>query len=338
MRRIDSEIEIQIIDLYTRKKFSLGKISKQLNISPTAVRNALERNGISRRGISESSKKYSLDINYFSKIGNHTKAQILGMIYADGCICINSKKWRSVFQIGLSIVDIEYVEFIKKELKYTGPITSVLPSKNAKLNTSVRANLVISDPRLVEDLIFLSVTPRKSLTTTFPNFSQVPYEFINSFILGYLEGDGGIYTYPSGKITPKMVVKFNLTQEFGYELQKLLNVVLNISSTLKLEPKYKNVENPPNVYNLIVTGPQQVKKLLDWLYKDVTFTMKRKFEVYEEIKNFLQWREENWEKIRQESYVKMANTNRGRKRPQEFCDKMSKVAKKKNLAKNFKRS
>ena len=62
-------------------------------------------------------RTYTLDEKYFDKIDSQNKAYILGFIYADGSInkgCLN---------ITLSNKDVEILEFIKDELKYSGKIS-----------------------------------------------------------------------------------------------------------------------------------------------------------------------------------------------------------------------
>ena len=48
---------------------------------------------------------------------------------------------------------------------------------------------------MYEDLIKLGCVPNKSLTVKFPTEEQVPKEFLSSFILGLIDGDGSIGIY-----------------------------------------------------------------------------------------------------------------------------------------------
>lgn len=333
MKRTNHQTELKIVDLYTKKKLSLSKIAGQLRISMTAVHNALKRNGVDRRSISEGSKIYSVNNQYFNQIDSHIKAQILGMIYADGCVSINKQKSRKVFSICLAAKDDNYIKLIKDQLQYTGPINIYTNKDKGKF-----ARLSVSDPKLIDDLVVLGVLPQKSLILTFPNFNQVPEQFIHSFVLGYLEGDGGIYCREDKrptKITPRMSVEICVTKEFGESLQNYIKGKLDIVSKINIAHKYKKLKNPPNVYSFRVSGTQQVKKFLDWIYKDASFVMQRKHEIYQKICNFLKWRNENWEEIKRQSYIKMADKQRGKpKHSQEFKDKLAQLRREEKIKRN----
>jgi predicted DNA-binding protein YlxM (UPF0122 family) len=328
MKRTDENIQLQAIKLYTEEKLSLKQTAQKLHISMAAVMNALKRNGIDRRSVSEASKIYSFNNRYFEKIDDHTKAQMLGMIYADGNVYIKNSQWKKIFQISLSIKDQEYLEFLRQQLEYTGPLHFHYPKeKSGNICIGPTARLWISDPKLVDDLGQLGVIPRKSLILTFPTYNQVPEEYINSFVLGVMEGDGTIsYHQKKNLISPTVAVRINVTKKFGKTLKSILKQKLKITSKLSLEHKYKKMENPPNVYILVVSGANQVVKFLTWIYKDAIFTMKRKHDKWIKFQEFLRWREENWDEILQQGYIKMAEKNRGTKRSEEARKKMSEAA------------
>ena len=69
---------------------------------------------------------YTLDENYFDSIDNPNKAYIIGFIYADGSINLK----RNLLTICISEKDLEILEFIKKELNYSGIISSKKIKKN----------------------------------------------------------------------------------------------------------------------------------------------------------------------------------------------------------------
>lgn len=45
---------------------------------------------------------------------------------------------------------------------------------------------------MYDDLIKLGCVEHKTFLIKFPTIEQVPFEFLNSFILGYQDGDGSI--------------------------------------------------------------------------------------------------------------------------------------------------
>lgn len=65
----------------------------------------------------------------------------------------------------------------------------------------------------------MGLTPRKSLTLTFPTENQVPIEYLPYFVRGYFEGDGCICIH--GNHRP--VVTICVTVEFGQKMGAYLS-------------------------------------------------------------------------------------------------------------------
>lgn len=123
--------------------------------------------------------------DYFQHIDSPVKAYVLGLLASDGCIQAQH------YGISLEIheKDIEIVELARNEL---APLHEI---KHRSDRPAVR--LGISSRQMKEDLIGLGVTPRKSLTLTYPG---IPAEYDNSFILGCFDGDGSLsFTKPTNK-------------------------------------------------------------------------------------------------------------------------------------------
>lgn len=319
---IDKETELLLVKLYINKRKSLNEIKKITGKSFTSITGALKRNGYKCRNSSESSKIYNLDINYFNKINNHTKAQILGMIAADGCI--SEKKWSKCLVIGLKREDKYYLEFIKNQIKYTGPILDVYSKYNNKKFPS--SKLSINDPKLVEDLKNLGIIPRKSLTLNFPTLEQVPEIYLNSFILGYFEGDGCI-SFQNIKCCniPVFIIRICVTNQFGEKIKKILKDKLDINCQITLQNFYKKNNIDKNAYNLTISGTQQILKFLNWIYKDAEFVMKRKYERYLYLLETLKWRENNQEFLRNKMIENKKENSKPFNHSEEMKKKLSKI-------------
>jgi hypothetical protein len=147
------------------------EIAKVLNLVPVSVSQFLNRKGVYYH------HKQPVDSNYFSVIDKPLKAYFIGLIAADGYIV---KHKSTVFGIQLNIIDIEVIELLKSELKTTLPI---LFTKNGM------ARLVIGDQQIVKDLYKLGITTNKSLTLQ-NIILNIPFEYRDAFIAGYLDGDG----------------------------------------------------------------------------------------------------------------------------------------------------
>ena len=111
-------------------------------------------------------------------------ARVLGLIYTDGCLVRphGSVKGR----LALSQKEPELIEKVL-----------TLLSSNAKLLFTPKRGITgavyrvsISNAEVYQDLEKLGVTPRKSLSLTFP---EVPVPLVRHFIRGCWDGDGSVY-------------------------------------------------------------------------------------------------------------------------------------------------
>jgi hypothetical protein len=248
-------------------------LSIRFNISVANVFRCLKKQGIKSRSQSEAKQKFHFDESYFKKIDSHEKAQILGMIAADGCVQNN----RPVFEITLQRRDEEYVQHIKKCIKYDGPLNFSMKKTNKTKVALPYVRLAITSRVIKEDLVKLGMIPSKSLKLKFPTSEQVPDEFISSFVLGYLEGDGGINVC-DGKTGMIANIKMCVTREFGETLSRLWKEKLDIGSCLTT-PKTSR-QHGVNMHNIGSGGSLQVMRLCEWMYRHATFRMKRKHDRY----------------------------------------------------------
>jgi intein-encoded DNA endonuclease-like protein len=152
--------------------------------------------------------KYSVNHNYFSNDWwSHNKAWILGFTQADGCVVITEDR----LSYRLHIKDSKILEFIKKELEYTGIIGKVNIYDIRTNKYYNQAVLQISSKQIKEDLIKLGITPQKTGKEVFCN---IPQEYIYSYIRGIFDGDGSICICKNNKhpilldVTNKKNVKF----------------------------------------------------------------------------------------------------------------------------------
>ena len=215
-------------------------------------------------------RKYNADDYYFSTIDSHNKAYLLGVWYSDGYLVIEGGKTK---RIGLEVKDTDWLIDIGKELKSEAPLY-----KTEKENLK---RLKITSPKMYDDLIKLGCLEHKTFLLDFPKNNQVPFEFLNSFILGILDGDGSIIITTPRKPTRQPDVQINITgtKQVLEGIQQYLKV-----PHLKLQQRWPERNN--NNYYLIISGRIQVISILNLLYKDApNFCLKRKKEIYERIIN-----------------------------------------------------
>lgn len=203
--------------------------------------------------------KYNDVNNYFNKINNHEKAQILGFIFADGYI----KEDQNKLQIDISIKDIKYLKKIKARICPERKFY-LMPDKGSC--GMVRLN--ITNKNIIEDLKKYGLHQAKSFTLKWP--TKLPKKFENSFILGYFDGDGCI----TKNKKPDYRIEILGTKNLLYNIAKRINKFL--MRPLKICKKGK-------IYKIQFGGNKQIIKFCDWIYKDSSLFLKRKREIYEHI-------------------------------------------------------
>lgn len=249
----------KIKNLYNYGK-SFLEISKIFNVSPTVISRCLIETNTTIRSNFENKRQYSCNSNYFSNIDTERKAYWLGFLYADG----NNYKGR--LQIRLQDSDKILLEEFSKDINSNSVI------KNIKVNITNRKNqvgLFINDIKLTEDLIKLGCVPNKSLILKFPTEEQVPKHLLNHFIRGYFDGDGCI------SINKKGGKHFSITSNnlFIEKLQEILIKNCNLNKVKIVNSK----QHKETTLTLSYGGNIQVKRIFDYLYKDATIYLERKF-------------------------------------------------------------
>ncbi|MFX1286690.1 MAG: LAGLIDADG family homing endonuclease [Promethearchaeota archaeon] len=106
-------------------------------------------------------------------------AYILGYIFADGSIRIR----RSGSE--LSIKSKDFLSLISMN----NAMRSTIRISKSKIKTGFIHQLTISRKEIIQDLLKLGLTPRKSKIMDFP---EVPKQFLYDFIRGYFDGDGHV--------------------------------------------------------------------------------------------------------------------------------------------------
>ncbi len=224
---------------------------------------------------------YKLNKDYFKNIDNQSKAYFLGLLYADGCICEkfkNGKLKQMWMEITLKESDIEILKYFLKELESDVQLKLKKTLLNGKEFYSYR--LTINCTELCRDLIKLGVTPRKSLTLTFPNDNVIPEHLRSHFVRGYFDGDGcisygeipnripsrdGKYYYRCGFIGTDSFIEslFDILEVFG------LNRIKKSSAGKSAQVMWGGRNNAIKLYN--------------YMYNDATVYIKRKYDIFKQF-------------------------------------------------------
>ncbi len=270
------ELKKEIAEYYNSGN-SFTETSKKFNVSSCGIITYLKLFGYKTRGIREGMKKQFIDEAFFEKIDLDIKAQILGMIYADGCLLKYKGQDTYGLQISLDSKDCYYLEkinFIIKNERKIQTYKNIDLCKNGEQHFNSRFST--NNYKIAQDIQKLGITQRKSLTCTFPTIDQVPEQFIQSFILGYFEGDGCFHI--SKHNTP--IISICGTIEFCTSIGELAKNKLGINYSIKQKKKHKLLNI--NTVTMRIGGGIQTTKFLDWIYQKSSpeLRLERKYNTY----------------------------------------------------------
>ena len=201
---------------------------------------------------------YDIDLNYFDKIDCEHKAYWLGFMVSDGFV----NKYRISFC--LKKEDIKMIEQFKNDLKSNHPIG---------FNKDGNPFINISCKHLCNSLYSYGLHNRKSW-----NFDiecvvdKIPKEYEHHFIRGLFDGDGSIryYNYPYLK---------KMQYHFGYT--GLKNVCEYVKGKLGIQRKLVYEGNV--TYTLVTRDFRTINNIFNYLYKDATIYLDRKYKTFLEI-------------------------------------------------------
>lgn len=119
--------------------------------------------------------------NFFKKWSSEM-AYVLGFFAADGCMIKNN---RGAHFIEFHVTDKKLLENIKAVMGCDHKIT-----EKKRRNWKIAYKLQIGSKEMFNDLLFLKMTPCKSLNLSLPN---IPQNFFSHFVRGYFDGDGNVF-------------------------------------------------------------------------------------------------------------------------------------------------
>lgn len=218
--------------------------------------------------------KYSINEYYFDDLRNPEAIYTLGLLYADGCngsgeitISLEEKDGYILQRINNNMENEFPVKFQDKSNKhdfgYTYENQYRLSTRNKRIN---------------QVLTLLGVVPRKSLILTFPTWLHP--SMYSHFLLGVFDGDGSVYRFIRKTTTPQVNLTITSTESFCKAIVDICAKYIGIKGHIYDASCHNGITK---VFTL--SGPLVVKKFLDWMYKDATIFLQRKYDRYCEYYN-----------------------------------------------------
>lgn len=274
--KLTEENKKEVVETYfKRKDLTIPKISDFLSISERAVARVLKDNNIDTAKLN----RYTLNENYFKNIDTERKAYLLGLLFADGFVG-DEKHSNIVLQLHKD--DLYMLQQFAEEIQFTGNIRETKSSGGFSKNGETNFSLNFSSKTMAEQLRNYGITVgRSERMTSLPNIDSC---LVRHFIRGYFDGDGSItktvktsYHKLSNGVKkyeyPNYIFTIIGHKEFLDCLAKEMNLELY---------KFKESKNKNMVY-LTVRAKKEMPRIYDYLYKDSTIKLQRKYDKFNEI-------------------------------------------------------
>lgn len=239
-----------VINFYTKEPISMERCAKHFNLCSVTISRTLKRNDIhiwSRQEL----KQKDLNVNFFKEIDTEEKAYFLGLIFADGCVFKNSDKNNSLLvSIQLQKQDGYLIEKFKEVTK--APRKIVIDKRDGSKSITIVNNV------FVNNLINHGVKIHKENRVFIPINSSLQHHFIR----GLFDGDGSFYR----------TNHFNLMlcgYSYFHDIYNFIIKTLNMNSV--------KVSFTDNTYNCRWGSQKDVMNFANYIYKDATIYLERKF-------------------------------------------------------------
>lgn len=223
--------------------------------------------------------RYDCDHDFFSR-ENEESFYIAGFIAADGCIRNRKGKYgnsRYDLYIGLSKNDKEFLENVRKILKAETPIRDFIiknSERNLSWNDCWKSEISITSKKMYDDLAKFNIVPRKSLVYTFPEW-LINHPLKHHFMRGYNDGDGSFFIprLAEGRSVKQVYFTLRGTPKF----LEVYRSILEKECVLEIRDKPIRISSGHGC--LEYGGNGIASKIIDYLYKDATIYLQRKYDI-----------------------------------------------------------
>lgn len=277
-KKITDEDEKEIVRLY-KEGMSAPKVAEKYNLSPSMVRKYILKAGDDMRCAEKAHRKYAINEDFFDVIDTQEKAYFLGFIFADGCNHIDANYVR----VEIHQKDINILQKFASLIYLDNPLDRIFIVDRIKMANGEEKELNhcylnINSKHICGVLQKLGCTARKSLTAKFPE-SLIDPELQRHFIRGYYDGDGGTWVAAEDEkkaATCKIIGTLECCQSFK-------QIIFEQTGLIFSEPYRQPSHAHINIYMISKCGNRMAAEFLDWLYKDSTIQLDRKFKNYQRL-------------------------------------------------------
>lgn len=244
---------------------TIKAVAKELNVSSSGLSRWFKKFGIKSKVIS----CHTVDDDFFSR-DTEEAFYWAGFIAADGCVIANGKNKKDITLLNLTLQrsDEDHIKKFVKDIKFSGDIKqgNTAPSFRVKKSFPM-SRINITSRKITSDLKRFGIVPRKSLIFDCPQ-DIVNHELFNHFLRGYFDGDGSCWINRN-QLTFLLIG----TNSF---LTSCKDILIN---KVGLKSK-KTIFQRDNHFRLEYNGNKLCRKIVEYLYKDSTVYLQRKYDKF----------------------------------------------------------
>lgn len=252
---------------------SSEQLSERYGMSSVAIRNYLKKKGIEMRSAYDAiyddrrASPYTFNEHWLDELDCPEKFYFLGFFAADGC---NFKKQNEA-KIKLQKGDLELLEKFKKLLESDRPIYEVYDKPNGSRKGSYSSNFRLTSKYFCSRLEELGLPERKTYCLHFPDY--IPEKYLRDYVRRIFDGDGSITINRVGK-------ERGASDIAGHPcfLKELKTVIEN---TLSINIVFYQISE--TCAHLKINRQEDIKLFMDWMYKESSLYLERKFQIYQEF-------------------------------------------------------
>lgn len=265
-----------LLKVYNDNKRSIRATSKALGVSKNVILNRMKKYDI------EWDKRifHTCNENFFDEL-NEAAMYWLGFLATDGCV--TQRKSTYELTLNLSYKDIDHLKLFKNNIESSSSILEQISKKKPGgvygfLKEKYKCcKIKISSKKLFDKLSDFNIVPRKTHIYTFPEKLK-DHENVRHFIRGCIDGDGWWSKYTE-KNNIRIEIGMCGNPIFVNETFNILKDKCNISfGSYYVRKSGKNA-------NFKFSRKSEVKKIFEYLYKDATIYLPRKYEVASSLEN-----------------------------------------------------
>lgn len=276
----DKKIEELYEKEYIGKHKGCNSISKEYGFY---VYEQFKRLGLALRNDVEKNKKYSCNSYFFSQLNTEEKAYWYGFILGDGYISTSSKSTKKV-GISLQEKDFEHLTKFNKAIQSTYPIHYYECRSGYKINAKY-CRVLIADNTLANDLIQHGCIEHKTNIAEPPYMLDFPLR--RHFIRGYLDANGSIAITKNKMNKDSFTIKITGTEQI---LKWIMNHLKEEHIIQRDYPFYKRKKE--QIVSTFEFGGNYLSfTFLEYIYKDATVWLDRKYERYLKLQNIIKNKE-----------------------------------------------